>query len=250
MGRLPFVRDIPFRSDAGVVVHLDMGEYQFFHLSGRLPTEPLELALITRMVRQADVFVDVGAHLGLYVLHVLGRLGTTGRYHALEPSPSNMARMRAAFRDTPGLVLHAVAAGDVSGRAVLVSESSLMARLAETADAVGTSVPVVRLDELLANEPRGGHWLMKLDVEGHEPAVLRGCSRLLEAGLRPTVMLEVLPTATAENRRQLMDVLHNWFSTRYRWYSLRSEPLSSAPKLAQPGVAARTVPGMKAPSRR
>lgn len=220
IGRLPAVRDVRFCSTSGVEVHLDMGAYQFLHLSGRLPTEPLELAIIMRLVRSGDVFVDVGAHLGLYVLHVLGRLGATGRYHALEPSPSNMARMRRAFRGASGLVLHPAAAGDVSGRAVLVSEDSLVARLAESEYERGTSVPIVRLDELLEHEGNASHWVMKLDVEGHEDAVLRGCSRLLDAGLRPTVMLEVLPTLSGDKRRSLMAALQKWFAARYRWYAI------------------------------
>ncbi|HET9470524.1 MAG TPA: hypothetical protein VFO24_05430, partial [Usitatibacter sp.] len=82
--RCPALRAAPFRSSCGVRVVVDVASEDFRHLSGRLAPEPLEVAVMARLVKPGDVFVDVGAHDGLYILHVLGRLGEAGLYCAFE----------------------------------------------------------------------------------------------------------------------------------------------------------------------
>src|SRR5689334_12183837 len=73
LGAVPVraLRAVPFRSSCGIAVTLDMASDAFLYLSGRLPPEPLEVAVASRLVREGDVFLDVGAHRGLYALHIL-----------------------------------------------------------------------------------------------------------------------------------------------------------------------------------
>ena len=133
---------MPFRSLAGVDLTLDLTDLSFLYLAGRLPTEPLEVAIASRLVRVGDVFVDVGAHEGLYIAHVLGRLVPGGTMYAFEPSPRNMAFMRATFGAPAGLEFHEAAAGDVDGRGHLLAEGELTAKL--STDASGLDVAVRR----------------------------------------------------------------------------------------------------------
>ena len=58
------------------------------------------------------------------------------------------------------------------------------------------TVPCMRLDEYFGHSGRRPPDMMKIDVEGAELAVLRGTVGLFEAGLRPTILCEVIrPTA-------------------------------------------------------
>ena len=59
------------------------------------------------------------------------------------------------------------------------------------------SVPVVQLDTLISAGTIGPPDLIKIDVEGHEPAVLRGMANQLE-GKRPALLIEVLSSGAAD----------------------------------------------------
>lgn len=214
----PFCRG-QFVTPSGVSISLDVGTDQFLHLSGRLPTEPLEVSLLSRLVREGDVVVDVGAHWGLYVAHLLGRIAPSGVYHAFEPSPSHLALLRKIFGAADRLILHECALSDHDGVASLLSETSAIAHI-DTSRTTGTAVPVRRMDQVLAGERRDCHWLLKIDVEGHEQSVLRGGDALFQDGLRPTVMLDYLPTLTGAERESLEETLTSLFVREYSWFAI------------------------------
>jgi FkbM family methyltransferase len=70
--------------------------------------------------------------------------------------------------------------------------SSLEASPEAAAEDVLVPVEVKRLDDVIGPEQRVG--LMKIDVEGHEPGVLRGSQRLLESGtIRDVIFEDHLP---------------------------------------------------------
>jgi FkbM family methyltransferase len=137
-------------------------------------------------VRDGDVVVDVGAHIGLYTL-LAAR--SASRVLALEPDPdnfvllqdnvrlngfSNVCAIEAAASDRPGSVPLIPATGSNRGTSMVDGESS----------ALGTSVSragtvVVRcdtLDRLLDPYKLGRIDWLKIDVEGHEGAVLAGAA--------------------------------------------------------------------------
>jgi FkbM family methyltransferase len=171
-------------------------------------------------VRQGDVVVDIGAHMGLYIAHLLGRLGSGGRMHAFEPSPTNIALLRRAFREASNLSLHELALSDYTGKGSLTGEENSMATLEPTDGKAGTPVVVTTLEEALRQEPTSSHWILKMDVEGHEARVLRGGQRLFDAGLRPTVMLEYLPNLSNSAREELDATLRRFFGARYHWFAI------------------------------
>jgi FkbM family methyltransferase len=220
LGGLGVFADVPFRCPGGVTVHLNMGSYELLHLAGRLPTEPLEVSLLSRLVRQGDIVVDIGAHMGLYIAHLLGRLGSGGRMHAFEPSPTNIAFLRRAFRDASNLSLHELALSDYGGEGSMAREEDSMATLEPADGKSGTPVMVTTLAEALREESTSSHWLLKMDVEGHEARFLRGGERLFDAGLRPTVMLEYLPNLSNAAREELDATLRRYFGARYHWYAI------------------------------
>jgi FkbM family methyltransferase len=215
---------VPFRSACGVAVKLDLRSEDFLHLSGRLATEPLEVAVMSRLVRDGDLFVDAGAHRGLYVLHVLGRLGPEGRYHAFEPSPTLFRFLQRSFAPLdPRLVLRDAAVSDVEGDAVLEDEGELTARLIG-ADASGTRVRTARLDAALADVDFARRVLvMKLDTEGCEARVIRGCAGLARRGVRPVILTEFIPDMYGQSRAEVMGAIAETFGAGYRYLAIDGE---------------------------
>src|SRR5579872_7274620 len=129
-------------------------------------------------------------------------VGSTGVVYAFEPFDGNarlLERSAAENRFADRIVFQRAAVGASSGTATLTfppeSLNSGGAYLLRdgTPPLVGhltKSVPLVALDDLLIRRPVR---LIKMDVEGAEPLVVRGASRLLVED-RPLVLSELHPT--------------------------------------------------------
>lgn len=219
--RLKSLRAVPFRSACGVRVVIDIPSNDFLYLSGRLPSEPLEIELMQKLVRPGDVFVDAGAHRGLYILHVLGRLGTDGVYLALEPSPTNFAFLQAAFGNgDPRLKRLRIAASDIDGPATLLDEGALTAHLSAGTSG-GVAVTAKRLDGLLAPfDFEGRALVLKIDTEGYEARVIRGCAGLAARGVRPIVFAEFLPSIHEQKREDVTRAIADTFGAGYRYFGI------------------------------
>lgn len=132
--------------------------------------------------------LDVGANLGWYSV-VLARLSLGAlAVHAFEPDPENRALLEENLRlnSVEGVTVSPLALADTPGtarlhryRAINRGKHSLLP-LDGTVDSV--AVERARLDDYLADAGLEARpiWLMKLDVEGLEPAVVRGAGRALE----------------------------------------------------------------------
>lgn len=127
-----------------------------------------------------DVFADIGANLGYYAVQAIQRFPSM-RVVAFEPDARNWAQLHANLLIN-GLIgrveAHPVAVTAAAGAVpfhAYPDSSTGQSRVA--ASPGGLTVPGVRLDDAL---PLGAERLaLKIDVEGHELAVLRGMPSLL-----------------------------------------------------------------------
>ena len=171
------------------------------------------LAAVAACCGPADVLYDVGANVGIYAV-TLAAGGPDRRVVAFEPSPpavvclrANVARNRLADR----VEIHAYGLGDEHGtRPFYVSTAPELSGFdRESATRWGATVgdrpnvPVRRLDDLSLAPPD----VIKLDVEGGGPAVLRGGHETLERH-RPTLVVETHTTGLdGESTRAMRDLL-------------------------------------------
>jgi FkbM family methyltransferase len=212
---------VPFASRSGVEVTLDIPGDRFLFLSGRLAPEPVEVDLVTRLVGPGDVFVDVGAHWGLYLLHVLGRLRPGGTYVAAEPSGESFRFLSTAYRASPAeLRLEESAVSDYDGEGRLIGDGSVHDRLVAAARGM-PGVKVVTLDTLLAPVPLAGRRVfVKVDTEGHEAAVVRGCKGLAAAGVRPVFLLEFLKEMHGQTRDDVLGAFAATYGPVYDFWAV------------------------------
>lgn len=138
-----------------------------------------------------DVVVDVGANRGQFALAVRHCL-PSARILSFEPLPGPANTFRKIFADDPNTVLQEVAVGPSSGRVTMhVSKSddssSLLAinptqtqLFPRTAEAYTTKVTVKPLSEVLSLSDLGLRNMLKVDVQGFELGVLKGCGPLLK----------------------------------------------------------------------
>lgn len=155
-----------------------------------------ELRELDRLLAPGDVFVDVGANIGLYTLKGARLVGPTGRVLALEPGAEAYDHLVAnlALNDFPWATPLKAAASDASGEAVLHHvplgrDPQAFSLIANERALDGEVVETVTLDGLIARFGLTRVDLVKIDVEGAEPMVLAGARTLLSR-LRPAVIFE------------------------------------------------------------
>ncbi|MEO7741961.1 MAG: FkbM family methyltransferase [Usitatibacter sp.] len=215
------LRCVAFRSRCGVALRLDIPTLPFLYLAGRLATEPHELAIMSRLVRDGDVFVDVGAHWGLYIPHILGRLGSHGRYLAIEPSAANHAFLARTFGpDDPRLELLRIAASDQECRMYLRGGDTSEAFISTAAGDDHQVVEARRLDGVLAELPADRTVVIKIDSEGHEAAVIRGCAGLAGKGITPIFLLEYLVEIRGQTRSRIVEAIGATFGPDYALWAI------------------------------
>jgi FkbM family methyltransferase len=148
---------------------------------------------------QPDLVIDVGANYGEVAFSTTYR--PTATVHLVEANPAlwNPLQRTIDAAGLPNIVLHRCAASDQTREVTLHvrEESSGLSSVAEGFKGNRqVSVSARRLDELIPDH-RTSSLLFKIDVEGHETAVLRGMSRLL-AHHDYSGIVEVWPGSEAE----------------------------------------------------
>jgi FkbM family methyltransferase len=154
--------------------------------------ERQEVELIDRALRDADCFVDVGAHVGYFTCYARQR-GVP--VVAIEPTPQNLALLYRNLdaNDWHDTEVWPLALGDASSVAPLFGSStgaSLVEGWAGAAVSYRRLVPVTTLDRILAGR-QAARLVIKVDVEGYEYRLLQGASRTLHLEPRPVWLIEI-----------------------------------------------------------
>jgi FkbM family methyltransferase len=149
------------------------GETNSPHAAYRNPPNPREMYAWRRYLRPDDLFVDVGANIGIYTIFALD-LGA--RVIACEPDPHNFLRLQehVALNGYDAELLN-VAVADEPGTVRLTQGLDSYNYLVRDGGA-GIDVPATTLDEIIGDRRVAG---VKIDVEGAERLVLQGAARAL-----------------------------------------------------------------------
>jgi FkbM family methyltransferase len=153
-----------------------------------------------RLIDPGDFVVDVGANVGYLTSLAARRAGPGGEVLAFEPHPRVFELLRgniARWADDGVAAVEArpTALSDRDGTAELNAGSAFDRNMGLAHVEVGSArtgdelidVTLEKLDDVVGDRPVG---LLKIDVEGHEPAVLRGAQELLRSGRVRDVIFE------------------------------------------------------------
>jgi FkbM family methyltransferase len=149
-----------------------------------------ELALVELVCDKSAAALDVGANLGVYTYFASKY---ASQVYAFEPVPEIAAQLR---HSAPGNVtVLPLAASDKAGIFTLYVPRkgrvavSTRATLEATANPGFEADPIEIQTQMIDDLGFENVGFMKIDVEGHEQAVLRGARNLI-ASSRPTVLIE------------------------------------------------------------
>lgn len=141
-----------------------------------------------KFVKEWDVAIDVGAHVGFWTLDMAQKFTLV---FAFEPAPDTYECLRRNMAEFRNVITAQMAVGERAGQCAMMDDPERMAigKPANTGaryvDIKGTGTPVMALDDL----EFGGCDLLKIDVEGFEAAVLRGATSMITT-YRPVIIME------------------------------------------------------------
>ena len=140
--------------------------------------EAASLLNLALLLRPGDVFVDVGANVGLYtsVLSRYRHLFPETKYFAIEANPATAGRLQRSLSGRDVTVLNIGASDRATELAFEPGVTSGVFKVAEPGRDNGVSkIPCDRLDALPLPP---GNLVLKIDVEGHELPVINGAAGL------------------------------------------------------------------------
>ena len=176
--------------------------------------EPEEIKCIKSLLSESQVFVDIGANIGLYtcIARSMGKEAV-----AIEPVPENLwwlyMNLSANGWENTEVFPLAVSTrphlmelfGDATG-------ASAVAGWANQPKTMKRFVPCSTFDKVVFDRIQGRKALIKIDVEGGELSVLQGAVKSLASDVRPTWLIEVCydenhPAGMNPNYKAVFDLM-------------------------------------------
>jgi FkbM family methyltransferase len=163
---------------SGLTISCGTGDGQGSFCAVAGPDYEPELRWLLSQLRPGDTFVDVGANVGIYSLHVARILNHFGAVFALEPSPDaiKILKKNVALNSFGDLVIPIHAAASCRpGQLYLAGDPAKWNSLQLHGHPPGIPIRVTTVDTVLAgSDKRENFSFIKIDAEGVEFDVLEG----------------------------------------------------------------------------
>lgn len=158
-----------------------------------------ERQFLNRFLRPGDLFVDVGANIGLFTLIAALRVGCTGQVFAFEPCGKTFSRLQGNIHinHLANVSCFRAALSDVKGEAKLTTSTDgydawNSLALPVAGDSLGVQmVPALRWDDFAKEHGLLSRvTMMKIDIEGWETYMLHGAAETLSRPDAPVLQVE------------------------------------------------------------
>lgn len=164
-------------SDREMGVPMAMGMY-----------EPESAAFLKKVVQPGMTCLDIGAQTGYYTCLLAVAVGGAGKVYAFEPMPQSFELLARNVQEngfSDRVQMYPRAASNQTGQ-IQASMISGMYVASHVEGTTAITMDCVRVDDIIADKID----LIKIDVEGHEPAVLEGMRSLI-ARSHPIILTEI-----------------------------------------------------------
>lgn len=187
--------------------------------------EPAQTTWFRSCLRVGDVFIDAGASFGYYTTLGAMLVGQTGRGFAFEPSPeaSRVLEETLDRSRSKNILLTKAALGSEKGTTTLHMPTTLPALHSPSIfpsdpSFIPVTIPVIALDAFEPLRSISKIRLIKIDVEGYEPNVLRGMERTARTGQIENVICEFNSGWLGRNNTTPSALLEQFLDLGFRVY--------------------------------
>jgi len=215
--------------------------------------EPDVMKVLQRCFKPGATFLDVGTNFGFYTLFAAQQMGGSGRVYSFEANPflipfiegsayinglsNNITLINKAVADREGTAQFGFSFAHIGG-------GSLLAGSNDVAECEHVEVPLVTIDSVIPADVQVD--VIKLDVEGHEAAALRGLKQVIARSPDVQIVLEFFPGMQGAGGAEVLDALTDcglqfWkIGNRGRLHEVSRDELTYGPDCYL--LAARTKP--------
>lgn len=152
--------------------------------------EYCDMFFLLHFLRQEDLFFDVGSNIGSYSLLASGICGAESWSFEPDPETARHLHRNIQINGLKRLIhVHETALGDTDGTVSFTRGLDTINHIASPGE---TDVREVRIQQIDSFARARCPALMKLDVEGHEDAAIRGALKTLSCPALKAIELETL----------------------------------------------------------
>jgi FkbM family methyltransferase len=231
--RTPALAEVTLPWGARVTVHtnenIGSGIYHFGIFDKIVPEA------IWRLLDEGEIALEVGANIGQNCSLMSVKVGPRGKVLAFEPHPQIFAELSKNAEQWNELgggttQLEEVALGESEGETFLTTSEEFShnrgsAAIASEASATGIKIRIRQMDSYLANIEHVG--VCKIDVEGHEPAVIAGATQTLSRSAIRDLIYEDFMSQPSELTLSLQKHGFTIFELHESWLKPKLMPLSA-----------------------
>ena len=199
-----------------VLLHSFKHKGYWFHGKNR---EKDTMRLFKTMIKEKDVVIEVGGHIG-YISLYFSSLVKGGLVYVFEPGPNNLPYIRGNLKSKTNIVIVEKGVGSCNVDLTFYTENLTGQNNSFVKNFSGfeenkknafnpsysiseTMVQVVKLDDFILKEGLEPNFI-KVDVEGFEFEVIKGMLNTLK-NVRPKLMIEI-----QDNYKQIYDIMNDF----------------------------------------
>ena len=229
----PFLEKIKIKCDYDFILHA----YKHDVIGRKLyKTKKYDRTLSERIINKftdsSGNFIDIGANLGYFTCLLAHVSNNQGKILAIEPEPNNHELLQINVNNNnlaSKVFIYNSALGESEGVALLnVYKKSNRGRHSMVSNGSGSSieVPVQRLDKLVSKHFDCAQVidLIKLDVEGYEPFVIRGAGNVLDR--TKYLVMEYAPYLLKHSGMKINEFMEHVASKFSKMYLIEDERIT------------------------
>jgi FkbM family methyltransferase len=174
--------------------------------------ERIIIKFLKSYVQPGWICIDVGANVGYISAILADRVGNNGKVFSLEPNPCVFTHLQSVVKSSSGIVQsYKLAASNMPGNVAFYSNKNVTAlstfiATLKPAESQSISVEAVTIDDFCNSKSIKPNFI-KIDVEGAEPFVICGMTKLLATGCRPSLLCEFKPWTYSDPKKTCSELL-------------------------------------------
>lgn len=203
--------------------------------------EESEIQFVQKFLRQGDIFLDIGANIGIFSMVACSVVAKEGKVIAIEPTPLTFERLKENMttNDFQNIEAFQIALSNEKGYKNLNiapagydAWNSFATIFPDSENVTQEEVKVEILDDFLDNFLKNHPiTLIKIDVEGWEIPVLSGGKKLLSTEEAPNILVEFTESnarAAGFSCRQLYELLQGYGYALFTYDKLQNKLIPEA----------------------